>query len=75
MQQEKILQLSNDFREPLMVFIGIILFLLFSFFHQSQISFICIFIAIILGSYGLFIELVQSLLKKQYALDYIAALP
>lgn len=74
MLRAQVLQLIKGFFEPILVLLGTILFLFFSFLHQPQIAFLSIFIAIILGSYELFIEMAQGLMRKQYALDYIAAL-
>lgn len=64
----------KNFRDPVLVLIGIMLYGLFSLLHLSLPSMIVILLAIIIGSYSLFIETWDSLLKKQFALDYIAIL-
>lgn len=74
MAQNKLSQLIREFREPLIVSISIILYLLAAVFHLSQLAFLFIIIAIVLGSYKLFIEMLQRIIKGQYALDYIAVL-
>lgn len=74
MGKQRFLYLTEHFLEPLLVVSGIVLYLLFSFWHSQLLSLLVIFTAITLGSYRLLQETVESLLKKQYALDYIAIL-
>ena len=62
----------KDFLLPLLVFLGILLYSVFSFFHQPLLAQAVIVIATVLGSYQLFVDTFRSVLKKQFALDYIA---
>ena len=66
--------LLQTFRIPLIIVIGInvYLFLQFSKLDEAAAA-VGIFITL-LGSFRLFVESYRSLLKKQYALDYIAIL-
>lgn len=66
--------LYKNFRNPTLVLIGIILYGLFYLLNLHFFSLISIFAAIIFGSYSLFLETWKSLLKRQFALDYIAIL-
>lgn len=63
---------SPSFRIPLMVFVGIIFYLLLKFFHLDFWANISALIITILGSYTLFIGACKELLAKHFALDYIA---
>lgn len=61
-------KLLSSFRIPLIIFLGII----FSFIiHNSEFI---LLVVIIIGSYELIKDTIQSILKKQFALDYIALL-
>lgn len=71
---QKYIQLSESFRIPLFVLLGIILYLVLSFFKFTLIANIIVLLAVFLGSYKLFEATIKSLLKKQLALDYIAIL-
>ena len=64
----------NYFKIPLFVLFLIILYLCLYLFGFSFPALLIIFLAIVLGSYSLFKEIITSLLKKQFALDYIAVL-
>jgi heavy metal translocating P-type ATPase len=64
----------HNFLLPILVFAGMLCYVLLSFLHISTLALFIILFAIVLGSYQLFIETLQSLLKKQFALDYIAIL-
>ena len=66
--------LYKNFRNPTLVLIGIILYGVFYLLNLQFFSLISIFAAIIFGSYSLFLETWKSLLKRQFALDYIAIL-
>lgn len=70
----KLIKLSESFRIPLFVFLGIIAYLVLSFLKLTSISNIVVFITIIVGSYKLFRDTINSMLKKQLALDYVAIL-
>ncbi|MCL5114102.1 MAG: cadmium-translocating P-type ATPase [Patescibacteria group bacterium] len=66
--------LLKTFQIPVIVFLGIILYIILSFLHQETISVLVILIVTILGSFRLFKESLNSILKRQFALDYIAIL-
>jgi len=71
---DNINNLFKSFRIPILVFIGIIVFLVLNFAGEKIISNILIIFIIFLGSYRLFQETAISILKKHFALDYIAIL-
>lgn len=64
----------TNFREPSLVIIGIILYGLLLFLNMQLPALAVILLAIGIGSYSLLLETWSSLLKKQFALDYIAIL-
>ncbi len=66
--------LLKTFQIPLIVFLGIILYIILSFVHQRTFSIAIILIVTVLGSFRLFKESLISIYKKQLALDYIAIL-
>src|SRR4051812_36922724 len=66
------IDLVKEFKIPLIVLIGIILYLLLPLFGFGMASVLIILAAILLGSYDLFIEIVTELIKKNFVLDYIA---
>lgn len=70
----KIRSLLSTFRTPVLVMGGAILFLVLSFFNQTLIATVVILSAILIGTYEMLRETVVALLKKQFALDYIAIL-
>ncbi len=59
---------------PVSVLIGILVYLLLLFLHMPLFATIVILLAVFVGSFDLFKEVLISLLHKQYALDYIAVL-
>lgn len=65
---------SKHFRIPLAVLIGILLYLALKFSGQTFLANILIILVTILGSYQLVLETIQDLIKKRFALDYIAIL-
>lgn len=67
-------QLALAFKVPLLVVIGIILYLLLSFYQIYSLAIPLVFITIIVGSFSLLQETVMSLMRRQFALDYIAIL-
>src|SRR3989344_2960685 len=67
-------KLSDTFRLPLAVLLGIVAYLILGYFGFAAASMVVIFVTIILGSYGLFRDLIKSIMRRQYALDYIASL-
>ncbi len=66
--------LLKTFKIPGIVLFGIILYIILKFFHQEIISTFIILAVTILGSFRLFKESARGILKKQFALDYIAIL-
>ncbi|HVZ58427.1 MAG TPA: heavy metal translocating P-type ATPase [Patescibacteria group bacterium] len=71
---QRVQTVYKNFRNPLLVLIGIILYGLFLLSHLPFLATIAIFLAILIGSYTLFFEAGRELLKKHFALDYIAIL-
>src|SRR3989338_2853696 len=65
---------SKQFRIPLVVLIGILFYLVLKFSEQTFWANILIISVTILGSYQLFWKTIQDLIKKRFALDYIAIL-
>ncbi len=66
---------AKEFKIPLLIVGGIILFLFFAYvIPVPLLSTVIILLAIGLGTYELFKETVIGLMKGQYALDYIAIL-
>ncbi len=73
-QVKQKISLLNTFRIPAIVVVAIVLYLfLLAFKFELAANIVAIF-AILLGSYRLFYETISSLLKKNFALDYIAIL-
>lgn len=70
----KIRQIINYFKIPILVLFTIILHLVLVMLKADSLASLIIFAGIILGSYELFWEIIKSLLKRQFALDYIAVL-
>lgn len=62
----------SNFIKPILILVGILLYLLLDWLGYKVISLPLILAMIVLGSYELFIEIFHSLIKKQFALDYIA---
>lgn len=71
---DNITNLAKSFRIPIIVLAGIIVFLILNLAGEKTIANILIIFIIFLGSYRLFQETAISLLKKHFALDYIAIL-
>ena len=61
-----------EFRTPLIVFLGIILYFFLWIFHNEPLGIGVSLAAIVIGSYELFVETVHSLINREFALDYIA---
>jgi heavy metal translocating P-type ATPase len=70
----QLLFLYKNFRIPLIIFAGILLYLLLLSVKIPLAAFLIVSITIGLGTYTLIKEILASLLKKQFALDYIAIL-
>ena len=68
------INLLNTFRIPAIVLLGIILYVILLFLKFDSVAVLIALFAILLGSYRLFYETASSILKKQFALDYIAIL-
>ncbi len=66
--------LLNTFRIPAIVIVLIILYLLLLVLQWNTTAAMVAILATLLGSYRLFYETATSLLKKNFALDYIAIL-
>lgn len=62
---------SENFRLPLIILAGIILYLLLSASGFGQIAVFVILATVILGSFHTFKETFENLLHKQFGLDYI----
>ncbi len=71
---EQKLSLLKTFRIPAVVIIAIIFYLFLLVLKQTTAANILGIFATLLGSYRLFYETAQSILKKRFALDYIAIL-
>ncbi len=67
-------QLAKEFKNPLGILAGTIAYLLLSLFHFKAVALVVVIAAIGLGSYTLFRDIFVSVLKRQFALDYIAIL-
>lgn len=66
--------LAQSFRIPLIVLIGILFAGIFHLLNQMLFRDILLLLVIALGSFSLFEETLEGLLKKHFALDYIAIL-
>ena len=66
--------LLNTFRIPAIVIVAIIVYLILLILKLNLAANLVAIFATLLGSYRLFYETVSSLLKKNFALDYIAIL-
>lgn len=74
-QAKRIVFLWEYFRIPTIVFIGISIYLLLEYILKLQVGAVVLAMAIVaLGSFDLFKETYQSILKKQFGLDYLAIL-
>lgn len=68
------IQLARTFITPLVVVGGMTLYGIFFFLRLPLFANVIILSVILLGSYGLFRETLVSLVKREFALDYIAIL-
>jgi heavy metal translocating P-type ATPase len=71
---EKKLALIESFKIPAIVLFGIILYIIFELLHFKTLAIGTGILTTLLGSYRLFLETWESILKKHFALDYIAIL-
>lgn len=69
---KKLSSLRHNFLNPTLIFLGIILYGILSYFEYTTVAQTIILIAIGLGSYSLVLETFSELFKKHFALDYIA---
>ncbi|HET9946521.1 MAG TPA: heavy metal translocating P-type ATPase [Patescibacteria group bacterium] len=74
MDTKKIVIIMKAFQVPLLVLLGIPVYLFLQFLHLPLVAILIAILAMFLGSYDLVRETFSSLLKKQFALDYIAIL-
>lgn len=63
-----------EFRTPILVLIGIFLYLSMWFLHHEPLLITIAILTILVGSYELILETFHSLRSRQFALDYIAIL-
>ena len=66
--------LVNTFKIPAIVLLGIVLYILLEILNLKLAAVVIAVLATLLGSYRLFYETATNILKKQFALDYIAIL-
>lgn len=66
--------LLKTFKIPFVVLVSIVLYLFFAVLKLETPAILIGIFATLIGSYRLFYETAQSILKKQFALDYIAIL-
>lgn len=71
---QKASHLLKAFQVPLLVLAGIPVYLLLISFHLPMAALVIAYGCILLGSYDLLADTVSSLVKRQFALDYIAIL-
>lgn len=72
--RKKILYYVRSFTIPLVVVVGLFLFLLFSFFDSPFLTTSIALVTIIVGSYKLVVETWEDLRSGKFGLDYIAIL-
>lgn len=66
------INLLKEFKIPVIVLTGIILYLLLPYFGYSKVGLFIILTVIALGSYDLVLKTIRGFLKKNFVLDYIA---
>lgn len=66
--------IRKHFFLPVVVFLGLLLYLFLNLIGLHILSLLVVFITILLGSYDLFIESYENIKVKQFGLDYIAIL-
>ncbi len=68
------INILNAFKIPAIILLGIIIYIILELLKAGTLAiFIALFVTL-LGSYRLFYETTRAILKKQFALDYIAIL-
>ena len=72
MNRQNLIRILRSFLNPILILIGIFVYLGLKAGGYDQAGFILVLAIIALGSYELFLEIIQSLLRRQFALDYIA---
>ncbi len=70
----KLFLLIKEFSIPAVILLGIFIYLILNLNSQNTLAAVIAWSITLLGSYKLFTETVRSVLKKQFALDYIAIL-
>ncbi len=65
---------SENFRIPLVILVGIFAYLILSLLSLNPVANLIIILVTALGSFELFQKTIQSIFKRQFALDYIAIL-
>jgi heavy metal translocating P-type ATPase len=73
-KSEKVFILVKAFKLPIIVLIGLILFLIFTYFKITTLAIVTALISILLGSWPLIKETYEDIKTKNFALDYIAIL-
>ncbi len=74
MEFSAVYRLASAFKIPIIVVIGIILYLLLEYFQIHVTAILIILSVVLLGMYDMVKETLIALSKKQFALDYIAIL-
>ena len=74
MLHKKLKLIITYFKLPLIVLLGLFLYLFLNFIDLAQYALILAFILIIIGSFDLFKESYEDLKNKNLGLDYIAIL-
>lgn len=68
------LAIIQNFQVPLLVLVGIVLYLTTLYLHIQMLTWGIITATILLGSYELFLETADDIFHRRFALDYIAIL-
>src|ERR1035437_7469515 len=68
------INLLNTFKIPAIILLGIVFYIILELLKANTPAIFIVLFITLLGSYRLFYETTQAILKKQFALDYIAIL-
>lgn len=71
---KRTVSLVNSFRIPLIILSGLIVYGILKLNGYSDAAVVLMYAVVILGTYDMVLETLRSLLKGQFALDYIAIL-
>ena len=75
MHMKKILAIVNAFKNPLLVLLGLIIYLITDFvFKANLIAFLITLILVVFGMWGTLTESFEKLRSAQFGIDYIAIL-